>query len=112
MEYVKPFIIGGSIIAGAKFTSKFMGPQFAPLIGGMPTGIIASYFLESDKTKRLYFNGYMYSSFVITLAVIFIHFASTSMTTIPVNVISAIGYVVWAVVSYFLIVKEIKGKKK
>ena len=59
MEYVEPFLIGGSVIAGAKLASKYMGPAFAPLIGGMPTGIIAAFFLNNNKNKRIYFNGYI-----------------------------------------------------
>ena len=46
MEYVKPFLIGGGVIGGSKLASKIMGPALAPLVGGMPTGIIASFFLK------------------------------------------------------------------
>ena len=55
MEYVKPFLIGGSVIAGSKLAAKIMGPALAPLVGGMPTGIIASFFLKGDDKKKKYY---------------------------------------------------------
>ena len=34
MEYIEPFLIGGSVIAGSKYVSTFASPALAPLIGG------------------------------------------------------------------------------
>ena len=45
MDYIKPFLIGGSLIAGSKYISHFVAPEYSPLIGGLPTGIIASFFI-------------------------------------------------------------------
>ena len=39
MDLVKPFFIGGAVIAGSKAVSKIAPPALAPLIGGMPTGL-------------------------------------------------------------------------
>ena len=75
MEYLKSFLIGGSVIAGSKFASKILGPEMAPIVGGLPTGIIASFFLNSNGDKQKYFQGYAYSSFVLFLAILFIHLA-------------------------------------
>ena len=69
MDIVKPFLIGGSVIAGSKFVSKYASPALAPLIGGMPTGIIATYFMDDDKSKTEYYNGYAYSSFLLFIAI-------------------------------------------
>ena len=102
MEYIKPFLIGGTVIAGSKFAGNYASPALAPIIGGMPTGIIASFFLSSDKARRSYFNGYAYSSFLLFLAVLFIHLA-TQHTKISVDLISGVGFVVWAILSYALI---------
>ena len=103
MEYVKPFLIGGGVIAGSKFVSKFASPALSPIIGGMPTGIIAALFLNSQASKREYFNGYFYSSILLALAIAFIHFASTKYTHWNVDVISGIAIVIWAILSYFAI---------
>jgi ABC-type cobalamin transport system permease subunit len=102
MEYVKPFLIGGTVIAGSKFAGNYASPALAPIIGGMPTGIIASFFLTSDKERREYFNGYAYSSLLLFFAVLFIHIASEHTKT-SVDLISGVGFVVWGILSYALI---------
>ncbi len=65
MEYVKPFVIGGGLITLGKYTSKFVNPSIAPLIGGLPTGVIASFFLDNDKMRKGEYNGSVYSYFVL-----------------------------------------------
>jgi len=37
MNYIKPFLLGGSIIDGTKYMFNFMNPSLAPIIGGIPT---------------------------------------------------------------------------
>ena len=93
MEYVKPFLIGGAVIGGSKAASKLMGPALAPLVGGMPTGIIASFFLKGDDKKRKYFEGYASSSFTLFLAILFIHLATMHFQKVSVNIISGISYI-------------------
>jgi len=110
MEYIKPFLIGGAVIAGSKFVSDNGPPQLAPLIGGMPTGIVASYFLANDNNRRKYFNGYVYSSFTLFIAIFTIYILDNK-TSINVNIISSIALVVWAIISYFVINTFIKPKK-
>ena len=86
MDLVKPFLIGGSVIAGSKLVSKVAPTALAPLIGGMPTGIIATFFLDTEKEKRDYYFGYVYSAFVLFLAVLVIHLWSMNSST-PMNII-------------------------
>ena len=52
MDIVKSFLIGGGVIAGSKVASNIMGPELAPIVGGLPTGIIASFFLNSMRPNR------------------------------------------------------------
>ena len=112
MEYVKPFLIGGAVIGGSKAASKLMGPALAPLVGGMPTGIIASFFLKGVDKKRKYFEVYAYSSFTLFLAILFIHLASMHFQKVSVNIISGISFIIWGVISYFVIkMRTKKGKK-
>jgi hypothetical protein len=111
MDIVKPFLIGGSVIAGSKFVSKYASPALAPLIGGMPTGIIATYFMDTDKAKTEYYHGYAYSSFLLFVAILTCHLWSTNSNT-PVNIISTVCILIWAVLSYFVInIFVLKGKK-
>lgn len=117
MDIVKPFLIGGSVIAGSKFVSKYASPALAPLIGGMPTGIIATYFMDDDKSKTEYYNGYAYSSFLLFIAILCCHLWSSNTDT-PVNIISTVCILVWAILSYLVInafvlnAKSAKGKSK
>uniref|UniRef100_A0A6C0LM57 DUF3147 domain-containing protein n=1 Tax=viral metagenome TaxID=1070528 RepID=A0A6C0LM57_9ZZZZ len=117
MDIVKPFLIGGSVIAGSKFVSKYASPALAPLIGGMPTGIIATYFMDDDKSKTEYYNGYAYSSFLLFIAILCCHLWSSNTDT-PVNIISTVCILVWAILSYLVInafvinAKSSKGKSK
>ena len=78
MEYLKSFLIGGGVIAGSKIAANIMGPEMAPIVGGLPTGIIASFFLQQipvsknilkDTRTVLYFvfSNSIYSSCYITL---------------------------------------------
>lgn len=103
MEYVNPFLIGGSVIAGSKIVSKIAGPSLAPIVGGMPTGIIASFFLKTQQAKRDYFSGYFYSSILLAIAIMFIHFVSISHTKWNVDLISSIALLLWAILSFFTI---------
>jgi hypothetical protein len=102
MEYFKPFIIGGLVISGSKFISKFVAPEFSPLVGGLPTGIIASFFLNKDSEKIKYYNGYVYSSIILALSVFIIDYICNN-TKWSVNIVSVIGLFLWAISSYFII---------
>ena len=111
MEYVKPFVIGGGLITLGKYTSKFVDPAIAPLIGGLPTGVIASFFLDNDKMRKGYYNGYVYSSFVLFFVIAAIHLAGEH-TAMSMDLISFVGLVVWGGISYVVINAEILSKKK
>ena len=108
MEYVKPFLLGGSLIAGSKLISKYVSPEFAPLIGGLPTGIIASFFLTGYNNKKLYFEGYLISSIIITLSVIFINLFASKFPKLSFDKISLFSLLCWAIISYFAINYEKK----
>ena len=103
MEYVKSFLIGGGVIAGSKIAANLMGPEMAPIVGGLPTGIIDSFFLTSNANKQKYFEGYAYSSFVLFLAILFIHLVTSHYKNLSVNVVSGSAFVVWALLSYLII---------
>jgi hypothetical protein len=111
MEYVKPFIIGGGLITLGKYTSKFVDPAIAPLIGGLPTGVIASFFLDNDKMRKGYYNGYVYSSFVLFFVIAAIHLAGEH-TAMSMDLISFVGLVIWGGISYVVIHAEVLAKKK
>ena len=97
-ELIKPFLLGGTIIAGSKLLSKFTTPAVASLIGGLPTGILASLFLQNSK-KENYFEGYQYHSFVLFLSIVAIHYM-LKHTEFNKTYICLGGFFVWAIISY------------
>ena len=108
---IKPFLVGGSVIGGSHLISQFAPAQFAPLIGGMPTGIIASYFLATQQQKHEYFTGYAVSSVVLTLAIIGLHYTTIISPKTNVDIISASFLIVWAIISFFAIKTFVPNKK-
>ena len=87
---IKPFLVGGSVIGGSHLIAQFAPAQFAPLVGGMPTGIVASYFLAGQKKKQEYFAGYAVSSVVLALAIVGLHYTTTIMPKTNVDIIEHI----------------------
>lgn len=108
---IKPFLVGGSVIGGSHLISQFAPAQFAPLIGGMPTGIIASYFLATQQQKHEYFTGYAVSSVVLTLAIIGLHYTTIISPKTNVDIISTSFLIVWAIISFFAIKTFVHNKK-
>lgn len=103
MEYLKPFLIGGLVISGSKFVSTFASPEIAPLIGGAPTGIIASYFLQNDDARRKFFSGYSVSAPILALAIVIINYMLNMFPEVNTNIISTLGLFIWAIVSYLVV---------
>ena len=112
MEYAIEFVIGGAVMAGSKVAAKYMGPTLAPIIGGMPTGIIASIFLSSNKDKIDFFSGYVYSSFLLFITIVGIHILSLKYSNYNINYISLGGLVLWGIASYFVIKMNMKNGTK
>ena len=94
------------MIAGSKFLANqpAVGPTLAPLIGGMPTGIIAAFFLKTDSERRKYYAGYAYSAFVLFLTILAIHLVGETdiMQTVSMKLISIAALVVWAFISFIV----------
>lgn len=111
MDLVKPFVIGGGLISLGKYVSRFVNPAIAPLIGGLPTGVIASFFLDNDQVRKGYYSGYVYSSFVLFFVIAGIHLAGEH-TAMSMDLISFIGLAVWGAISYVVINAEVISKGK
>lgn len=108
MEYIKSFLIGGTVIAGSKFVSVYTNPIYGSIIGGLPTGIIASFFLK-DSDKKEYFQGYAYHSVILALTVNIIYQIILNFSLYH-TLTSAIGLIIWGAIS-FLIAKDYLLKK-
>ena len=73
---LEPFLIGGSIIAGAKWASLYLNPGLAAVIGGAPTGLISSMFI-SENNRVDYVYNYIFVTIILLLAVLIYYFLLT-----------------------------------
>lgn len=112
MEFVKPFLLGGGIIAGAKYLSTKVDPAYAPLLSGAPTGIITTFFLLNQKDQNEYYRGYIVTSAVLTIAVFAIYFGTVYFKGISTNKIASFGLVIWAVLAFIGVKFQVSHKKK
>lgn len=101
MEYLKPFLIGGGVISGAKYVSTYFSPLYASIIGGLPTGIIASLFLPTGADIK-YYESYAYHSVLLALTVNVIY-QLNKKTKIDPRVISVVGIIIWGLLSVLLV---------
>jgi len=100
MEYAEPFLLGGSIVAGSKWLSTMVDPAYAAMVAGMPTGIIASFFLANDSQKRQFYKGYGISDAIVAITINVIALLTVRWSSVPVNAFSAVGYILWLILSF------------
>ena len=104
MEYFIAFIIGGFLIAGTKYISDQSGLEsYASLIGGMPIGILASFFLKNDNLKRIYYEGFMFNQFILFGTILAIYLFILIWKDPNVNMVSISGLILWFILSVLLI---------
>jgi len=53
-QYIIPFLIGGGTVAGVKLLSTVVSPVYAAILGALPVGFLAVYFIEDIKKHRPY----------------------------------------------------------
>ena len=110
LGYVGSFATSGALVAGAKYVSRWMDPALAPVVAGLPLGIIGSLFVAPEAAKRRYYAGFMYSSIVLAICVIKIYVVSLIFPSISMNTLSAIGLLLWGAMSwlviYFILIRK------
>jgi hypothetical protein len=102
MEYLNAFLIGGGVIAGSKLVSKMFNPAIGSIVAGMPTGIIASYFISGAMKKKEFFRGYAVHAPLLALTIITIALM-TSYTSYNINIVATVGLVLWLSLAYYII---------
>lgn len=61
-----PFLLGGFVISGVKFAATSLNnPALSAIFGGLPTGLIAIYFITSQDSI-----GYAHNYFYVTLSLL------------------------------------------
>lgn len=92
---ILPFLIGGTIITGVKFTATHIdNPALAAILGGLPTGLISIYFLTSEKSIS-----YAHDYFFVTLSLltaIMVFYMINVHTKLSKNLILLIALFSWA----------------
>ena len=103
LDELTSFFFGGGIVAGSKYVATWLDPALAALVGGLPLGIIASFFLDTEQAKRRYYAGFLYSIFILALTIFGIHLISIVFPDASMNSISVIALFIWAVMSFITI---------
>jgi len=73
-EVLLAFLMGGLIIGSTNIASSLVGPEYASLIGGVPSGLIAPFFLNSRKQKKNFYWGYFLNSLAMIVVLLELHF--------------------------------------
>ena len=110
LDVLQSALVGGLIIGSTKLASQIIGPEYASMVGGVPTGIIASYFISTRKAKKKYFLGYLIDVTVIILSTVITAlfvFNHTNWSPSVFVYITLTSWIVFSVIS----VKMVLGHK-
>lgn len=94
-EYLKTFLIGGSIISFSKFASTIFPPAYSGLVGAFPVSLVTSFFLLNDKVKEKFFQGALLSDILVLSVIALILLTRYYTKNIPVNYITIVGLILW-----------------
>ena len=94
-EYLKTFLIGGSIISFSKYVSTVFPPVYSGLVGAFPVSLITSFFLLNDKVREKFYQGAILSDILVTTAITSILLIRYYNKTIPVNYITIFALILW-----------------
>ena len=110
IDYLSSFFYSGSLVAGSKYVSRWFDAAFAPIVGGLPVGIIGSFFLDTEQAKRRYYAGFLYSSMILATCVFVMYMISLLFPGISMDTISVIGLAFWGVIIwltiFFMVVRK------
>lgn len=94
-EYLKTFLIGGSIISFSKYVSTVFPPAYSGLVGAFPVSLITSFFLLNDKVREKFFQGAILSDILVTTAITSILLIRYYNKSIPLNYITILALILW-----------------
>jgi hypothetical protein len=115
---IKSFFIGGTLIGGAKYISDRVGPVWASLFAGIPTGIISALFLKDQGEMRQFYEGYFTQSVVLVFVVSILNGVitftgmdtNTSLQKKRLNLLLFFAIALWLSASIYWIHKIKKNK--
>jgi hypothetical protein len=110
IQYLSTFFYSGALVSGSKYVSRWIDSAFAPIVAGLPVGIIGSFFLDTEQSKRRYYAGFMYSSIILAICVFKMYMSALLFPDVSMNTISVIGLALWGIISwitiFFVIVRK------
>lgn len=108
---VIPFLLGGSIIAGVKYTAtKLHNPALAAILGGLPIGLMSIYFVSTSEASSYAYN-YFYVTLILLMSIMLFYVLYTH-GNLSKNIAWGITMVCWAVLilSRYLYAQHFKNK--
>ena len=99
MEYAKTFLLSGSIVTLSKVAANHANMPLSAVLGGIPLGLLAVFFITGRDDKRQYIKGYAYVSFLVFLSAVSLGQILELFPSAPVNGATLGAMAVWFVVS-------------
>ena len=107
-EYIVLFLVGGFTLVGIKYTSKYVSPIMAAIIGALPIGLFSTYFLINHAKTSGYLKNYIKQT-TLTLGLASLYFYG--IETFDHTTIYALTIMLWILFSYMRLVKHSITKK-
>ena len=105
---IVPFLVGGGIISGVKFAATSLhNPALSAIIGGIPSGLLAIYFLKPEKSIR-YSQTYFFVNLALAVAILTFYLLRVK-TNIPKNNVLLISIFVWCLLVWLQYLYETKN---
>jgi hypothetical protein len=108
---IVPFIIGGAVISGVKYSATHINnPGLAAIIGGVPTGLVSIILLD-----RIQSQSYSENYFFVTLSLLFsiaVYYFLIGKTKLNMKIVWIISLLCWAILvaAHYFLVKNNKNK--
>lgn len=103
IEYVKSFLYGGIFITLIKYFSDKISHKYSGLIAAIPVGLLATFFLQNDNEKKIYYLGYLVSIFVLFLVLLIVFLSTIYFINTQVNIITIFGILIWIIFSVYAV---------
>ena len=95
---IRAFVLGALIIGSASTVAAVVGPEYASIVGGVPTGLIMPFFLSSETARREFLRGYLADA--VAMAVVLVGlYAALRVPGLGGTELSLAALSVWAVLA-------------
>ena len=96
-KYLVIFVIGGILLTSIQYSSEFVSPAIASVIGALPVGLFATYFLIKNSNTGDYLKNYIkQTTLTLGLASLYLY----GLETFDSNIIYIITIILWIIFSF------------